>query len=348
MKIIRKLILFILISSICLCSVSCGPSKDPKIEKQKYSCDIWDAFDTVITVMAYCENEDEFKEIETVSKELFVKYHRLYDIYNDYDGINNIKSVNDNAGVAPVKVSKEILDLLKLGKDLYEKSAGDVNIAFGSVLKIWHVAREISEADPSKAYVPDTEELKKASLHCNIEDVVIDEAGSTVFLKDPEMSLDVGAIAKGYAAELVADELRERGFDCFLITAGTSSIKAVGRKPDGSSWTSAVETDPDMSIIEISDHSITTSGIYQRYYEVDGRTYHHIINKDTLMPENNYISVTLITDDCGYGDGLATAVFNMSPEDGLEFVNGQSGVYGMWVFTDGSKVCSDGFKDFLR
>ena len=347
MKIIKKTILILIALSMALSLVSCAPSPK-KDERQRYSCDIWDSFDTVITVMAFCENEDEFKEIESLAKESFKEYHQLFDIYNDYDGIANVKTVNDNAGAAPVKVSKEIIDLIKLGKELYDESSGNVNIAFGSVLKIWHEAREAAEDDPGKAYVPEIEELKAAAQHCDINDVVIDESESTVYLSDPEMSLDVGAIAKGLAAELVADKLKAQGFDCFLITAGTSSIKAVGKKPDGSSWTSAVETDPDYDLLQISDHSITTSGIYQRYYSVNGKMYHHIINKDTLMPEQNFMSVTLITDDCGYGDGLATAIFNMSLEEGLAFVDSRSDVYGMWVGIDGSKVFSKGFEDFIR
>ena len=133
-----------------------------------------------------------------------------------------------------------------------------------------------------------------------------------------------------------------------MISAGNSSIKAVGKKPDGSSWLTAVETDPEYNMIMLEDKSITTSGVYQRYYDVGGVRYHHIINKDTLMPEMNYMSVTLITDDCGYGDGLATAIFNMDIESGLDFVNSHDGVFAMWINNDKSKIYSDGFEDFIK
>ncbi|MBO4819479.1 MAG: FAD:protein FMN transferase, partial [Firmicutes bacterium] len=93
---------------------------------------------------------------------------------------------------------------------------------------------------------------------------------------------------------------------------------------------------------------ITTSGIYQRYYEVEGVTYHHIINKNSLMPDHNYISVTLITDDCAYGDGLATAVFNMSYDEGMAFVDSHEGIYAMWVDLNQIKTYSEGFEEFIK
>ena len=343
-KFLTKALSLILVLSMAAGLCSCGK----KDQRQKYTAGIWGSFDTIISVIAYCDTEEEFSSIKTKAEELFLEYHRLFDIYNDYEGIVNIKTVNDNAGIAPVKVSEEILDLVEYGKTLYEETDGNVNIAFGCVLKIWHEARETAETNPGRAYVPDIDLLREASKHCNIDDVIVDRAASTVYLADPEMSLDVGAIAKGFATDLVVDKIKSDGNDCFLITAGTSSIRAVGSKPDGSSWTSAVETDPDANLIQISDRSITTSGIYQRYYEVDGVMYHHIINKDSLMPEHNYMSVTLITDECGYGDGLSTAVFNMELKDGLAFVESHENIYGMWVLLDGSVVYSDGFKDFIK
>ena len=346
-NILKKSISIFLILTVLIVSCSCSDGKHQD-NRTKFSCNIWDYFDTMITVIAYCDNEEEFSKLETKTKDLFKHYNELYDIYNSYEGVNNIKTINDNAGTYPVSVDAEIIELLKFGIDLYEKTDGNVNIAFGSVLRIWHNARDAAETDPANAYVPDIEDLKEAAKHCNIADIIIDEAADTVLLSDSLMSLDVGAIAKGFATEKVAKALQDDGYDCFLISAGSSSIKAVGNKPDGSSWTTAVDTDPDYDLLNISGHSITTSGIYQRYYEIDGRKYHHIINKDTLMPEINYMSVTLITDDCGQGDGLATAVFNMDLETGMKFVESQENMYGMWVDLEGNKIYSNGYKDFIK
>ena len=338
-----------LIMVLCLAAglFGCAPS-GKKDERQKYSGSLWDYFDTVITIIAYCDSEEEFGELKSTADTLFDRYNKLFDIYNSYEGIVNIKTINDSAGKAPVKVDEDIIDLIEMSKKLYEDTDGNVNVAFGSVLRLWHDAREKAESDPSAAYVPDIEDLRTAAQHCDINKVIVDEAAKTVYLEDPEMSLDVGATAKGFATEKVAAELAGRGFECFLITAGSSSIKACGKKPGDQSWTSAVETDPEGDLLEISDYSITTSGIYQRYYECGGKIYHHIINKDTLMPENNFLSVTIITGDSGIGDGMSTAVFNMSLEDGLKFVNSKEGLYAMWVSPEGEKTYSEGFEDFIK
>ena len=134
-------------------------------------------------------------------------------IRDSYEGINNIKTINDNAGIKPVKVDKRIIDLIKFSKDMYEKTNGKTNIAFGAVLSIWHEYRTIGIEDPANAALPSEEELRIASEHTNIEDIVIDEEHSTVFLSDPLMRLDVGAVAKGYATEQVSNCLLYTSFN---------------------------------------------------------------------------------------------------------------------------------------
>lgn len=344
-KTIKRIIAFAMIFAIVAAFAGCG---DVPVSKEKYTASIYDTFDTIIQIIAYTKDQAEFDRLENIAEDEFIKYSQYYDIYNDYEGLNNIKTINDNAGIAPVKVDTAIIDLLKFSKELYEKTDGNVNVAFGAVLSLWHDAREYAEVSPENAYIPSEESLKEASLHCSIDDVIIDETAGTVYLADPEMSLDVGSVGKGFATEIIAEVMMAAGCDSFLISAGSSSIKTAGIKGDGSLWHTAIETDPDYDLIKMQDCAITTSGNYQRYYYVDGVRYHHIINKDSLMPENNFTSVTLITDDCGSGDGLATAVYNMSLEEGMKFVNSADGVYAMWVTIDGSKVYSDGFEKFIE
>ena len=164
-------------------------------ELNKYQSEFLMLFDTVTRIVGYSESKEEFKEYSQIIHDDLKEYHQLYDIYNDYEGVNNIKTINDNAGIKPVKVDKRIIELLKFSKELYEKTNGKTNIAFGSVLKIWHKYRNEGIEDPENASLPTDEELKIANEHTNIEDMIIDEENSTVFLKDPLMSLDVCAIA---------------------------------------------------------------------------------------------------------------------------------------------------------
>lgn len=345
-----KHLLNIILTIIIVAGLSSCGNVDIGEERTKYQDTYWDAFDTVISITAYCDSEEEFAEINKTAKELYTYYNRLFDIYNLYDGLNNAKLINDNAGKAPIKVDSALIDLLEYSKELCRETSGNVNVAFGAVLKHWHDVREAVD-NGEDAVLPDMELLKEAAKHCNPDDIIIDRADSTVFLRDPEMSLDLGAIAKGYATELIMDKLHSDGYEGIIISAG-GNTKAIGTKPANENWLVAVQN-PDKTqssyaqVLSIKDMSVVTSGTYERFFELDGIRYHHIINKDTLMPENNYLSVTIVTEDSGYADALSTAVFNMSMDDGMDFVNSKDGVEAMWILNDGSKVYSNGFDKYL-
>ena len=177
----------------------------PKKELTRYTTIFYDVFDTVTQVIAYCESEEEFNtQMQALHQDL-IAYNQLYDIYNDYGGVVNVKTINENAGKAPVQVDDRILSMLELARQMYDLTGGKINIAMGSVLGIWHDYREAAEKDASDAdnTLPTQEELEAAARHCDINDLVIDEDAKTVYLSDPEMSLDVGSVGKGYAVEMV-------------------------------------------------------------------------------------------------------------------------------------------------
>jgi len=164
-------------------------------EMTRYQATFLNLFDTVTVISGYEKDNDTFSEKVAEIHDALLVYHQLYDIYNDYDGINNIKTINDNAGIKPVKADDKILDLLELAKDMYDLTGGRMNVAMGSVLSLWHEAREISTDDPENAYLPSPEDLASAAEHMDITKMVIDRENGTVYLEDPEMRLDVGAKA---------------------------------------------------------------------------------------------------------------------------------------------------------
>ena len=319
---------------------------------ERYTASFFDVFDTKTDIISYSTDKELFTEQAAALKERLEHYHRLFDIYNDYEGINNIKTVNDNAGIAPVVVDSEIIALLKLSKEMYKQTNGQMNVAMGSVLKIWHNYREEASNNPKEAKVPPMDMLKEAKEYTDINKIVIDEVASTVYLADANMSIDVGSIGKGYAVERIAEYAKEIGMTNILLSVG-GNICAVGTKPDGSKWrvgiqnpdTSSKETHVEM--VQIADVSVVTSGDYQRYYMVDGERYCHIIDGDTLMPANYFTSVSVILKDSGVADALSTSVFNMPFEEGLAFVNGLEGVEAIWVLHDGSLKYSDGFEQYI-
>ena len=313
-----------------------------------YDAQYLDYFDTITSITIFAKNDAEFETYKALAEDTMEKYHELFDIYDTYDGVNNIKTINDNAGIAPVTVDPELIDLLEFSRKEYEETGGKVNVAMGSVLSIWHDYREAGLDNPDEAEIPDMDLLLQAAEHTDFEQIEIDEQASTVYIPDEEMSLDVGAIAKGYATKRLAETLKDAGVTSALLSLG-GNVETIGTKADGKPWRVGVQN-PDTSaaqsylhVVNLNDSCLVTSGTYQRYYEVDGVRYHHIINPDTLMPWNTYDSVSILCDDSGRADALSTAVFNMEPDEGMAFVEAQDGVEALWVFPDGSEQQSSGF-----
>lgn len=347
----KKISIFIIIVIIVVTALI-GYNYNHDKGKTRFTASFLDVFDTKTDIVGYSDSKQEFSQQVEKIKEKLVYYNNLYDIYNDYDNINNIKTINDNAGIKPVKVDTQIINLLKYCKDIYQKTDKQVNVAMGSVLSIWHDYREEGSENPENAKLPPMEELIEASKHTNIDDIIIDEANSTVYLKDLEMSLDVGSIGKGYAVQRVVEYAKEIGIEDLLISVG-GNVCAIGQKDDGSKWRLGIQN-PDLESeqtyskkVEIKDACIVTSGDYQRYYTVDNVKYCHIIDPDTLMPANYFSSVSIITEDSGLADALSTSVYNMPFEEGLEFINNFDGVEAMWIFEDGSIKYSDNFEQYV-
>ena len=323
--------------------VSCKP------EKQKFAESFIEYFDTVSTVTGYEAAALDFDKNSTEVEALLKEYHELYDIYNSYSGINNVRTVNEMAGIAPVKVDKKIIDLIEYAKEMYALTKSKTDVTFGSVLKIWHEYRELGNNYPSEASLPDDGELKSAAVHTGFDKIVIDRENSTVFITDSKASIDVGAVAKGYATEQIAKYLEGKGVTGYALNIG-GNIRVIGDKPDGSKWTAAV-TNPDTSAenaylmnINLENKAFVTSGSYVRFYTVDGKRYHHIIDPETLYPKNEFASVSILSSDSGVADCLSTALFCMSYERGKALIENINGAEAVWVKPDGEILYSSGFE----
>lgn len=303
--------------------------------KTKYEETWLDIFDTVTSLTGYENRESLFRQTAGEIHDALMEYHRLFDIYQDYEGLNNLKTVNDSAGAAPVKVDREIIALLKDCREYYRLTGGKVNAAMGSVLVLWHDAREAGLRQPESAALPDKSALAEASGHCSWDTVILDEENATVYLADPAQRLDVGAVAKGWTAERIRSRLPEG----YLLSLG-GNVVASGKKPDGTAWKVGLQ-DPDgggyLQILELTGGSAVTSGDYQRYYEVDGTRYCHIIDPDTAMPPDRYRSVTVLCEDSGLADCLSTALFLLPREEGLALLE-RCGAQAIWILPDGTAI----------
>lgn len=344
----RRIIAAFLIVILAFNLTACD--KGPK----RYQASFLELFDTVTTILGYAKDEETFSEYAQMIYDNLKEYHELYDIYNDYDGINNIKTINDNAGIAPVKVDQRIIDLLKFSREAYDFSGGKVNVAFGAVLSVWHDYREAGLDDPDKAELPPMELLQEKNRHIDINKMIIDEAAGTVFLEDPEMRLDVGAIAKGYATERVARIMIDKGITGLLLSVG-GNVRAIGHREEKQQlWNVGIQNpdleseDPYILITQLEDLSLVSSGDYERYYTVDGKEYHHIIDPNTLMPAEYFTAVSIITQDSGLADALSTTIYNMPLEEGQALIESLEGTEAMWVMKDGSLVYSSGFEAYIK
>ena len=247
--------------------------QDNPSEKQQYKTYSFSHFDTVSTIVGYEVDGDTFDEVAKSLFDLLEEYHKLFDIYNEYEGINNLYTINSLQGGEhkEVEVDRRIIDMLLYAKDMHEKTNGEINVAMGSVLSIWHDYRTAGIDDPSKAEIPPMELLEEAKLHTDINNLIIDEERSTVYLSDPKMKLDVGAIAKGYAVEMLAQLLIEKNISGYVINVG-GNIRVVGPRANGSDWKAGIENPdgsedpPYIEYVGLNSGSIVTSGSYQRFW----------------------------------------------------------------------------------
>ena len=332
---------------VLLCGCTAAPAKPDDTGLNRYEATFLTLFDTVTTIVGYAETEEAFTDTAQAFHDELLEYHRLYDIYNEYEGINNIKTINDHGWEHPIKVDQRIIDLLLFSKELYTQTEGRVNIAMGSVLRLWHDARETGIADPSRAALPDQAALEQAAAHTDIDSIQIDVEESTVFLSDPEVKLDVGAIAKGYAVEQVC-----RNTPSGLLISVGGNVCPTGPKPEsGQPWVVGIQDpeDPEQYLhtIYVEDVSVVTSGDYQRYFTVDGVPYHHIIDPDTNYPAGYWRSVTILCRDSGVADALSTALFTLPQEEGQALLDAFQ-AEAMWVRQDGTILYSPGFQAYIR
>jgi thiamine biosynthesis lipoprotein len=301
----------------------------------------------VTTIVGKAENKEEFQKTAQQIHDSLLQYHQLFDIYNDYDGVTGLKAVNDAAGQNPVQVYRRIIDLLLDCKRYYELTGGKVNPAMGSVLQLWHEARNDGINDPVHAYLPDQQALEDAAQHTDFDCVVIDEAAGTVCITDPKVRLDVGAIAKGWSVQRVCETSPEG----LLVSVGGNVCATGPKDAQGTPWVIGIQN-PDggsdyLHTVYLSRGSVVTSGDYQRAYRVGDQIYHHIIDPETLYPSTYWRSVTIVCDDSGLADALSTALFLLPLEEGRELAE-KCEAQVMWVDGSGQIYYTTGFESMIR
>ncbi len=286
-----------LLVCLSLCLIGCLAAGCQKT-LQKYTQEVYGAFDTVIQITAYAENQAQFDELAQLAEDELLRLSQLYDIYTPYQGVQGLYQLNQQAGQGPVKLEPEALDLLEFGQDCFRLTEG-----------------------------------------------IVDRQAGTAELRDPKMRLDVGAVAKGYAVQQVTETLEEAGYRDFILSAG-GNVQAQGTPPDRDNWTVGVQSPEEpgklVAAIEVSDMAVVTSGGYERFYTVEGRQYHHIVDPSTLYPAERMLSATVICPEGGLADCLSTALFLTEPQEALEFVRTIPNARAVLTTLDGEILDSAG------
>lgn len=342
---------------------------DENVKYEKYSSTMTGAFDTVIQSTVFEKDEETAREYLNYIEDRYRELHKKFDSFNNYDGIVNVKTINDNAGEKPVKVDDEIFDLIEFSLNASEKYSHKTNILVGPLTELWTKYRDAyaydeqltmpseeemkaKEAEVTAMFgspIPTEEEIKSILNNLSKSSIELDPQNKTVFLKQKYMKLDVGSVAKGYASEMIKRELEEKGVTAALISAGGNVVSAGDvtkvREPGNQFYTIGVES-PDgenfekfdgiVAKLKITNESVVTSGDYQRFFEAGGKRYCHIIDPDTGYPENYWRSVTVVVNDSGLADFLSTALFVMSPDEVEEFMNAHKDVKALFVTDDGN------------
>ncbi|MBN2504489.1 MAG: FAD:protein FMN transferase [Bacilli bacterium] len=364
----KLLLIFMFLLVVSLSGCNSNPNDEYCVEgsvKGVYVCQkTWTSyFDAPISLKLYHEKDSDFSvtDVFEAVETILMTYHRYFDKYNAYPNVTNIFSINHRQ-TDTVEIDPELLEAIQFAlTNENQILVGDeilFNIALGPVLDIWHDARESDACEDLPGYsicpIPD-ENLLTIDYPTDPNDIVLDEEASTISFLKSLMKLDVGGYAKGYVSELVSDYLDSLDLD-YIFNCGESNLKAGGSNPlreDGLFYIGLKE--PVIQFIPTSFYaylkipegiSIVTSGNYQRYFigEDDGLVYHHIIDPRTNYPGGESMSVTVFYEDGAKADIYSTAIYLMTIDEGLAFVDNTPGLEAIWYLDDGSTVVSENFE----
>lgn len=308
-------------------------------EKDREFIRNFECMDTYIEVRIYSKSENKANKMLDDIENVYKEYSILTDKYNSYDNVKNIYYIHNNDDKSEyLMLDERLYDMISYALDFYDETDGMFDISFGNVLDLWHDYRLFNLG------VPTYEELD--AVHFFDKEVVLRENNSIL---NNHVNIDLGGIAKGYVTNIVKSKLEENGFDKYLINAGGNVVVGKYYKTSGE-YKIGIENPDDGGVFKIISGnriSVITSGSYERYYEVDGVRYSHIINPKTLYPANFSKSVTVICDNSAYGDILSTYLFLIPVEEGIKYVESIEGVEAIWYIDSESVKMTSGFEKYI-
>lgn len=289
-------------------------------------------FDTVVTITLYDKQEEELLD------QCFLMAQSYENLLSKTVEGSDVWNINHGKG-QPVSVSDDTLTLLHTALSFSRLTEGKIDPTIGPVTKLWDFS--VSSA----GLIPSPGDLSEALSHVGYENILID--GDTVCLPDPQAEIDLGFIAKGYIADRIKEYLLSRGVKSATINLG-GNVLAIGTRPDGSPFRIGIQEPfaPEGTtalVLPVTDLSVVSSGIYERYFEYDGIIYHHILDTKTGYPvQNNLFEVTVLSQSSMDGDALSTTCFLLGLEDGMALIESLENTEAVFITSDGLVHASSG------
>lgn len=304
--------------------LGCGSPSENTVTKSGFY------FNTVISVTIY-ENGSE--QILDDCFDLAAKYEGYFsNTLPDSD----ISKINDAAGT-PVTVHDETIELLQKGIAYGDLSGGRFDITIGKLSDLWDISTKALLAETDASMIPDDTNIQSALSTVDYHNIKID--GNEVTLLNPDTKIDLGGIAKGYIADRMKAFLNSKGITAGFINLG-GNVLALGSKADGSAYTIGIqkpfaEENEAIASVSITDETVVSSGVYERYFEVNGKRYHHILDTNTGYPyDNGLLEVTIITKNSVDGDGLSTTCFSLGLTEGMALIENLDDTEAIFITND--------------
>jgi thiamine biosynthesis lipoprotein len=247
---------------------------------------------------------------------------RIEKLISSWDKSSQTSKINLNAGIKPIKVDKELFDLISRSLKVSQLSQGAFDISYASLDKVWYFNKEMLK-------IPSEEEIKKSVSNVGFGNIILNQKNQTVFLKKKGMKIGFGAIGKGYAADMAQLILVKNNVKSGIINA-SGDLTAWGGKPSGEDWMVAIvnplNKDKIFSWLPIKNKAVVTSGNYEKFINFNGKLYSHIIDPRTGYPSEGILSVTIFAEQAELADALATSVFVLGEEIGVNLINQLKGI----------------------
>lgn len=318
------------IIAISLLVTGCGTKNSEPLSKTQF------IMDTYSTITIYDNSSQKLID------ESFTILKDVNDMMSNTIPTSDISKVNAASGENFVKVSDDTFYVVEKALNYSKLTDGRFDITIGPIVRLWNIGTD-------KARVPSQDEIKEKLPLVNYKNVLLDKSNKEIMLKNKGMILDLGAIAKGFAADKLVSFLKSKGVTRAIINLG-GNVYTIGSRPGGGPWKIGIQNPFSsrgdyMGIVKETGKTVVTSGVYERYFIKDGKRYHHILNPFTGYPyDNSLYSVTVVTNKSTDADALSTSLFTLGLENGMKFAK-EHGIEAIFITSDKKVYITPGLKN---